>query len=142
MAGSRAAAERREFGLRLTAALAAAGVPANPGLLLAAFNRLDPRMQVTVFAVRKWLSGGAIPTQEKLQLLADWLGVSKQWLRFGESGPAEWQACQSGAGLLPRDKRLLDDVHRLDELSRQVLEDLVTSLLLHFPSRSVRVDPE
>lgn len=33
--------------------------------------------------VRKWLLADAIPTQAQLVGLADWLGVSPQWLRFG-----------------------------------------------------------
>lgn len=141
VAGSMAGAEKREFGLRLVAALEAAGRPVNASQVLAAFNRLDPGMRVTIFAVRKWLLGTAIPTQDKLHLLANWLGVSAQWLRFGETGQQEEQARTPGAGLTSRDQRLLDDVHRLDELSRQVLEDLVTSLLIHFPPPKSPVDP-
>ncbi len=136
-----ATAEKREFGLRLVAALEAAGRSPTPAQVLAAFNRLDPAMRVTIFAVRKWLLGTAIPTQDKLHLLANWLGVSAQWLRFGETRPANDQARPTASGLASRDQRLLDDVHRLDELSRQVLEDLVTSLLVHFPPRRTPADP-
>ena len=34
------------------------------------------------------MSGAAIPSQDKLQILAAWLDVSSQWLRFGESNNA------------------------------------------------------
>lgn len=37
-------------------------------------------------AARKWLKGEAIPTQDKIHILARWIGVSPQWLRFGEAG--------------------------------------------------------
>jgi transcriptional regulator with XRE-family HTH domain len=39
---------------------------------------------VTVQAVRRWLRGEAIPSQEKLQVLADWLKIEPHALRFGE----------------------------------------------------------
>lgn len=140
MAGATAAAEKRAFGVRLVAALATAGRPAGAPQVLAEFNRLHPGTRVTVFAVRKWLSGAAIPTQDKLLLLANWLGVSAQWLRFGETGLAAGQAQTACPVLATRDQRLLEDVHRLDELSRQVLEDLIVSLLAHFSSAKRPVD--
>ncbi len=34
---------------------------------------------------RKWLMGDAIPTQEKLVVLAGMLGVTSDWLSFGDS---------------------------------------------------------
>ncbi|WP_036244935.1 hypothetical protein [Massilia sp. BSC265] len=133
MARAMAAVEKREFGARLVAALAAAGRPTGASQVLAAFNRLRPGTRVTIFAVRKWLLGAAIPTQDKLLLLANWLDVSAQWLRFGETGLSTGQVQTVCVALASRDQRLLDDVHRLDEPSRQVLEDLVISLLAHFP---------
>lgn len=30
--------------------------------------------------------GEAIPTQDRIQVLAEWLNVSASWLRFGEEG--------------------------------------------------------
>jgi transcriptional regulator with XRE-family HTH domain len=38
---------------------------------------------VTVNAVRKWMLGESIPTLDKLQVLADLLGVTQDWLRWG-----------------------------------------------------------
>ena len=34
-------------------------------------------------AARKWLLGLALPTQDKLEVLARWLDVSIDWLRWG-----------------------------------------------------------
>ena len=51
--------------------------------LLRKFNVRFAGRPVTVHAARKWLVGEAIPTQEKLRTLADWLGVPADWLRFG-----------------------------------------------------------
>jgi transcriptional regulator with XRE-family HTH domain len=47
-------------------------------------NKLFSEKSITSHAVRKWLSGQAIPIHSRLIRLADWLGVSPAWLRFGE----------------------------------------------------------
>lgn len=49
---------------------------------------------------RRWLNGDALPAQDKLRVLAEWLGVGAEWLRFGS--PAGGQAAPyqvRGAGL-------------------------------------------
>ena len=35
----------------------------------------------------KWLTGRTIPTSDKLQTLADWLGVGVHWLHYGPPPP-------------------------------------------------------
>jgi transcriptional regulator with XRE-family HTH domain len=47
-------------------------------------NKLFGEKSITSHAVRKWLNGQAIPIHSRLIRLADWLGVSPAWLRFGE----------------------------------------------------------
>ena len=47
-------------------------------------NKLFGEKSITSHAVRKWLSGQSIPIHSRLIRLADWLGVSPAWLRFGE----------------------------------------------------------
>lgn len=39
---------------------------------------------VSFQVVRRWLRGEVVPTQDRLQVLAEWLGVDAHWLRFGE----------------------------------------------------------
>src|SRR3954451_8373270 len=76
--------ERESFSERLQMALRNAEYsPDSPTQLAREFNiRFDGR-PITVHAARKWLVGEAIPTQEKLRTLAQWLGVPAEWLRFG-----------------------------------------------------------
>lgn len=76
-------AERTEFSERLCKALGDAGMIVSATKLSRAFNVLSSDAPVTVHAVRKWLVGEAIPTQDKLRLLADLVGVQLAWLRFG-----------------------------------------------------------
>jgi len=76
---------RRQFSERLKKELVRAGLPvSSPTQIANEFNRQYPSNKVTAQTLRKWLLADAIPTQAKLLALADWLGVSPQWLRFGK----------------------------------------------------------
>lgn len=76
--------ERQAFARRLREALARVGDDGgSPTRLAQEFNRRYPGPPVTLHATRKWLNGEALPSQDKLRVLADWFGVSAEWLRFG-----------------------------------------------------------
>lgn len=47
-------------------------------------NKLFSEKSISPHAVRKWLTGKAIPIHSRLLRLSEWLGVSSSWLRFGE----------------------------------------------------------
>ena len=76
--------EPQAFAQRLRAALVAAGVVVSPTTLQRKFNAVSGDAAVSVHAVRKWIMGESIPTQRRIQVLATWLAVSPNWLRFGE----------------------------------------------------------
>jgi transcriptional regulator with XRE-family HTH domain len=78
--------EKTEFAERLRDAMTTAGYPVRPSVLEKEFNSRYWGRSVTFQAVSRWLRGEAIPSQEKLQVLADWLGVEPHVLRFG-AGP-------------------------------------------------------
>lgn len=59
-----------------------------PAALAREFNLRYDGTPVTVQAVRKWVSGKALPSQDKIRALALWLEVSPQWLRYGEGESA------------------------------------------------------
>lgn len=71
--------------------------------------------------------GESIPTQARLRSLAEWLGVSAEWLRFGEPQAAA-QASSSSAGMSDA-SGLLADIERLDAEQLRVVRDLVSLLL-------------
>lgn len=76
--------EKAAFAERLKAAMLAAGYEARPGVLEKAFNSRYWGRSVSFQAVRRWLNGESIPAQDKLEVLADWLKVEPQALRFGD----------------------------------------------------------
>ena len=81
--------EQQKFSTRLAQALEGAGIRPKQTDVWRMFNQRHPGSPVTIHAVRKWLTGESIPSQDKLQTLADWLSVNPNWLRFGESSAAD-----------------------------------------------------
>ncbi len=75
--------EKTEFAERLRSAMLAAGYPDRPAVLEREFNSRFWGRSVTFQAASRWLRGQSSPAQDKLQVLADWLKVEPQALRFG-----------------------------------------------------------
>lgn len=75
--------EKAEFAERLKRAMRDAGYEPRPGVLEKEFNTRYWGRAVTFQAVSRWLKGLSIPEQDKLQVLAEWLKVEPQMLRFG-----------------------------------------------------------
>ena len=76
--------DKLDFAQRLRAAMLAAGYPDRPAVLEREFNSRYWGRSVTFQAVSRWLGGKSIPAQDKLQVLAQWLQVEPQVLRYGE----------------------------------------------------------
>lgn len=74
---------KRQFADRLRAAMNAAGYTAKPSVLEREFNLRWHGRPMTLHGVRRWLLGEAIPGQDKIVALAEWLGISPQVLRYG-----------------------------------------------------------
>lgn len=129
-----ASIERQEFCARLVSALMAAGCPTAPTALARGFNGRAGGAAVTVHGARKWLTGDSFPTQERLHVLARWLNVSPQWLRFGEP-PEPSLALSDASAIHHKEVLLLDDFSRLDENSQAVVRELIGFLLKHYSLR-------
>jgi transcriptional regulator with XRE-family HTH domain len=117
--------ERHGFALRLKAALKKGHFPTTANSFAKEFNLRADGARVTVYAVRKWLDGTAIPTQEKLHIIAHWIGVSAQWLRFGDDA----EDLLKDVYLEPRDFRLINDLRQLRQSERTLVEQMVEALL-------------
>ena len=77
--------EKEAFGKRLTGLLNGAGIGiASPTHVAHEFNRRYVGKSVTAQAVRNWINGEAMPTADKIRVLAKWLKVSPHWLHYGE----------------------------------------------------------
>lgn len=124
--------EREGFSERLQLALKNADYsPDSPTQLAREFNIRFEGRQITVHAARKWLVGEAIPTQEKLRALAQWLCVPAEWLRFGSStGFPEGQATEMVTNRFPSsDVKLMADLQRLDEHHKTLAREFIRMLV-------------
>jgi hypothetical protein len=116
--------EKQGFSRRLKEAMRRAQIGSRGATYLAReFNLRYHGDPVTAQAVRKWLVGTALPSQDKIRALARWLEVSVQWLRFGDVDRREERAAghvlkQDAAGYRadaawPQKKfELLSDAHQ------------------------------
>jgi len=129
--------EKVEFGTRLCAAMTAQGVPLRPSVLEREFNRRYWGRAVTLQAVRRWLRGEAIPSQDKLQVLAEWLKVEPQVLRFGAGAVhAVRSAQQRWDELSYTERATLDAFLRLPIEQRRVVQQVIEAFCLAYGNTS------
>jgi len=119
--------EKAEFAKRLCDAMTQAGYALRPVVLEREFNTRYWGRSVTLQAVRRWLRGEAIPSQEKLQVLAEWLKVEPQVLRFGEavrtSIQQHKQRWDEGVGYLERET--FDAFLKLPAPQRKLIREVI-----------------
>lgn len=118
--------EKAEFAERLRAALLAAGYEPRPSVVEQNFNLRYWGRPVTFQAVRRWLRGESIPEQDKLTVLADWLGVEPAALRYGAPATGRQAFPELDGGKLGDDDRLLvRAVLSLSPARKKVLREIV-----------------
>lgn len=122
--------EREGFSQRLQLALRnAAYSPDSPTQLAREFNIRFEGRAVTVHAARKWIVGESIPTQEKIRVLAQWLGVTADWLRFGGPDNADGIPAASPSPFPAPDINLIADLQRLDEHDKTIAREFIRMLV-------------
>lgn len=78
--------EALAFSERLKDALDANGVKASPTFVANQFSlQCSKGPKITPHTARNWLLGNSMPRQDHLRVLADWLKVSPDQLRFGRT---------------------------------------------------------
>ncbi len=121
--------ERESFSLRLQQTLRNAHhSPDSPTELARDFNIRFSGPPITVHAARKWLVGEAIPTQDKMRTLAQWLGVPVDWLRFGGE-ERRLDSCDATSGFKTDDLKLMADFQLLNEHDQQIVREFIRILV-------------
>ena len=127
--------------MRLRIALENKGRKPSPTLLEREFNLRWRGTPVSVHAARKWLQGLSVPTLDKLGILARWLDVSEDWLRWGvlphdgaaylaaEPGSRRSGALHTGSRQTQEESSLLQDYWLLSEADRSMLRAMLEALL-------------
>ena len=127
--GPRVSHERARFQARLARTLQHNGYAHDsPTVLAREFNFRFSGRPVTIHAARKWLVGESIPTQDKLRILAQWLGVTAEWLRFGDAAQDASIALRETAPPDSDEGRLLANLLELDPYHRRLAHDFVSML--------------
>jgi len=124
--------ENEGFAERLRLALKGAGLRPSPALLANEFNLRYWGKSITANTARNWLLGKSIPMQDKLRVLADWLHVSADELRFGTLAPAP-KALDLAAdlsALTMQDRDMLAKYSRLSVADRKTVCDVVVALAM------------
>lgn len=122
--------EKTEFAQRLRSAMTAAGYPDRPAVLEREFNSRYWGRSVTFQAVSRWLRGEAIPSQDKLQVLAEWLRIEPQVLRFGEAAAVALRE-QRGRWEDPKfyqERDVIEQFLALPAQQRKVVREVVMAL--------------
>jgi transcriptional regulator with XRE-family HTH domain len=87
---------------------------------------------ITPHTARNWLLGKSIPTQDKLRVLADWLQVSPDELRYGrvtgQTKAAEGDPLFGSLNLA--DREMLVRYLALSITERKIVRDVVEALCI------------
>lgn len=121
--------ERQAFSQRLSEMLARTERSQSPTRLAAEFNLHFRGPKIHMHSCRKWLHAESIPTQEKLVVLAHMLGVSPDWLRYGDSSQTAREPNLHAYVADPQDLALLASIQQLAEHDKQVVRDLIGVML-------------
>jgi transcriptional regulator with XRE-family HTH domain len=124
--------ESQQFADRLRSALESAGVRASPTLVANAFNLRYHGRSITPHTARNWLLGKVMPTQDKLRVLAEWLQVSPDELRFGRA-PGKTYVYESNDGAIEMalaDREMIDRYLSLSQAERKTIRDVVSAFVL------------
>ncbi|MBT2786892.1 transcriptional regulator [Halomonas sp. ISL-106] len=128
--------EKIMFAERLKASLEAAGYEARPSVLEREFNLRYWGKPITFQAVRRWLRGDSIPSQDKLQVLARWLLVDPHHLRYGDSSAytvsepaASWDISSTN-----EERQLLSLYRGLPAAQRRVVREIIETFAKAHPS--------
>ena len=126
------AEEAKAFSVRLRQALEAAGVRPSPAVVAGEFNLRYWGKSITAHTARAWLAGLAIPMQDKIRTLSEWLHVNPDELRFGpRTGPV--LARDSGAWeerLTLQDRQMLAQYLALPAAHRKTVQEVVAAMAI------------
>lgn len=128
--------EKAQFSQRLRSAIENAGYTVRPIVLEREFNTRYWGQPITVQAVRRWLRGEAIPSQEKLQVLADWLKIEPHLLRFGEQAVKSIRAKQKrwDEGIAYQEREVFEAYLNLPIAQRKVVREVIQTFAKAFPA--------
>ena len=124
--------EKIEFTHRLRAAMIQAGYAASPSVLEHEFNLRWYGQPISNQAAWGWLNSRSIPKQDKLQVLAEWLQVEPQALRFGAASAQRIQETRSRweTALAGEEREVLQAYLDLPVEQRKIIREVILAFAL------------
>lgn len=121
--------EKIEFTKRLRAAMTQAGYVASPSVLEHEFNLRWPGKSISNQAAWGWLNNRSIPMQDKMQVLAEWLKVEPEVLRFGEAVRKSVQSHKKlwATGIGFQERETLEDFLALSAQNRKIVKEVIAA---------------
>ncbi len=127
--------ERQHFSHRLQEQLRKAGVTVRASVVASEFNLRADGATVTTYAARKWLMGEAIPTHERMLILANWLGVHASWLQYGDAENDQLKLATDTEQLSTPDLILLRDYQSLSQDGQKIIREVLSVLMKTLPKK-------
>lgn len=119
--------EKMEFSQRLRDAMARMGYVVSPSVLEHEFNLRWHGRSISNQAAWGWLNSRSIPTQDKLQVLAEWLKLEPEVLRFGDAVRRQVREYQKrwdeGVGFVERE--VIDTYLKLPAPQRKIVREVI-----------------
>lgn len=128
---------KKQFAARLAQAMRESGYNPKPSVLEREFNQRYWGKPMTLHGVRRWLLGETLPSQDKLIVLAEWLGVPPHQLRFGEevSGRIEVRRERWDSGIGYQERELFEAFLSLPVPQRRVVREVILAFAKAYPER-------
>jgi hypothetical protein len=121
----------------LRAAFVQAGYPLGPAMLSREFNLRYWGKSISLQAMRKWLNGEAIPAQDKLLTLAEWLKIQPQILRYGSAAEMALKQQEKlwWESATYKERELFEQVLALPPEQRRVIQEVVTAFVIAYGNK-------
>lgn len=104
-----------------------AGYAPRPSVLEREFNTRYWGKPMTLHGVRRWLLGETMPSNDKIKVLAKWLGEAPQDLGFGETDMNKVEESQKrwGAGFGYQERELVEALLSLPITQRRLVREVI-----------------
>ena len=119
------------FATRLEQALETKVIRKSPTVLANLFNSKFGGKSVTPHTARNWMLGKSLPTQDKLVCLAELLGTSSEYLRFGTNNNRTFVISQidgTSNELTDQQQQFVRRYLRLNIVQQKLISELVEEL--------------
>ncbi len=128
---------KQQFAQRLREAMQRAGLEPRPAVLEREFNLRYWGKPMTLHGVRRWLLGETMPDEDKLVVLAEWLNIEPQQLRFGAEVATRIRRKQEHweAATQHRERETFEAFLALPEPQKKIVREVIRAFAAMKPAK-------